>query len=292
MNPIVVTAAAAAFLLPLVGVRAEPPTTVPKVGEAYEISQSYESSRRSTTGSSGNSRGRTVLVERVVGVRETGLELVYDLPEAATAEERAREWQFPARVFKPSSGPTQLLNHRELETRLEGWLKKAGLTRALCGRWYFTWNAFRIDCDPQSVIKTTTAFDLRLADLHEGAAYLDADARAPGTLTKTTGPDGAALAATMEVDPDAIRRARAEADVVVGEVTRKPVTLDAAVRERAKESVVGTVLVRFDLDATGSVRRRVRVVKLETKGSDEGTETETRTETVERRPVSEVAAHR
>jgi hypothetical protein len=181
----------------------------------------------------------------------------------------------------------QLLNRPELEARLEGWLKAAGWTRAVCGRWIFTWNAFRIECDPQSVIKILEALDLRSVDLREGASYQEAEARGPGTLTrKAAGPNGDTFAVAMEVDPDAVRRARAESDVAFGEIMHKPVTLDAALRARANESVSGTISVTFDTDAGGHVRRRTKVTKVETKGSDGRSESQTATETVERRPVS------
>jgi len=125
---------------------AESPQALPKLGDEYEINRSYETSQQTSDGlSSGCSRGRDTILERVIGVREAGFELEYDLPREATAEDRARSWQFPVRVFKPSSGPMQLLNRSELEVRVGGWLKAAGWTRAVCGRWIFTWNAFRID---------------------------------------------------------------------------------------------------------------------------------------------------
>jgi len=259
----------------------------PQAGAEYEITKSYETSGQASDGSSSSSRGRDTFLERVVAAREGGLELEYDLWKDATAQDRARTWQFPVRVFRPSTGPMQLLNRPELEARLEGWLKAAGWTRAVCGRWIFTWNAFRIECDPQSVVKILEAFDLRSADLREGAAYQEAEARGPGTLTRTAaGPNGETFAVAMEVDPDAVRRARAESDVAVGEIMRKPVTLDAALRARAVESVSGTISVTFDTDAGGNVRRRTKVTRLETKGADGRSESQTATETVERRRLS------
>lgn len=279
------TAIIAALLLP--AACGELAKSAPKAGEEYEISKRYETSGQASDGSSGSSRGRDTFLERVVATREGGLELEYDLAKDATAQDRARTWQFPVRVFRPSTGPMQLLNRPELEARLEGWLKAAGWTRAVCGRWIFTWNAFRIECDPQSVIKILEALDLRSVDLREGASYQEAEARGPGTLTrKAAGPNGDTFAVAMEVDPDAVRRARAESDVAFGEIMHKPVTLDAALRARANESVSGTISVTFDTDAGGHVRRRTKVTKVETKGSDGRSESQTATETVERRPVS------
>jgi hypothetical protein len=90
----------------------------------------------------------------------------------------------------------------------------------------------------------------------------------------------------MPVDPDAIRRARAESDVVVGEIMKKPVSLDAALRERAREIVSGTISVTFETDPAGNVRLRTKVTKLETMEPDGRSETETVTETLERRLIS------
>lgn len=273
--------------------RGESPQSAPKVGEEYEISKRYETSTQTSDGSSGSSRGRDAIRERVIGVREGGLELEYDLPKDATAKDRARSWQFPVRVFRPDNGSMQLLNRPELEARVEGWLKAAGWTRAVCGRWIFTWNAFLIECDPQTVIKMIESFDLRSANLREGAPYHDPEASGPGVLTmKTTGSNGATFAVAMEINPDVVRRAQAESDVVVGELTQNPVTLDEALQKRAKESVSGTISVTFDTDVAGNVRRRTKVSKVETKGPEGRTESRTVTETVERRPVSEIATLR
>jgi hypothetical protein len=147
--------------------------------------------------------------------------------------------------------------------------------------------AFRIECDPQSVIKMVQAFDLKSADLREGAPYHDSDARGFGKLArKAVGPDGAIFAVEMPIDPDVVRRSRAESDVVVGEMLKKPVSLDAALRERAKEIVSGTISVTFETDPGGNVRRRTKVTKLDITGPEGLSETETVTETLERRLIS------
>jgi hypothetical protein len=276
---------AALVLVSLAACIAIPPSP-PKAGEEYEISKSYETSDKSDDGSSGSSRGRDTILERLIEIRDDGLELEYDLPKDTKAEERARSWQFPFRVFRPSSGPMQLLNGPELEARVDDWLKAAKWTREMCGRWIFTWNAFRIECDPHSVIQIAEAFDLRHA-VREGAAYQDSKARGPGTLTRTAaGPDGATFTTAMEIDPAAVHRARAESDVAAGEMMRKPVTMDAALSERVKERVSGTISVTLDTDAQGNVRRRTEVIKVEIGRPDGKHESRTATEIVERRPAA------
>jgi len=276
----------AALLLPAIAARSGALLLAPQVGDTYEITLTRDSAQKGSNGSSGSSQDKDTIVERVIGVRADGLELQYDPPDSATADEKASNWQFPARVLKPFGGATQLLNGPELEARLDGWLKAAGWSRTACGHWIFTWNAFQIECDPQSVIKTIQVYDVRSADLREGAPYQEAEARGPGKLARKAGPDGMIFTVEMPVDPDAVRRARAESDVVVGEIMNKPVSLDAALRERAKEMVSGTISVTFETDRAGDVRRRTKVTKLDITGPDGRSETRTVTETLERRLIS------
>lgn len=285
MKSIIVTAVLAALLLPACAARAQLSPPGARVGEVHELIKAYETSSETSEGSSGSSQGHDTLIERVIGLRPDGLELEYDLAEA-DPEARASYWQYPVRVFKPKSGALQLLNRAELESRVDRWLKKGKMTRAACGRWIFTWNAFRIECDPQSVIATLTSFDLRPSDLREGALHREAEALAPAPLTlKAAGPEGSIFAVEMEIDPDAVRRGRAESDVAVGEIMGKPVTFEAAARARAKEKVSGTINVTFATDPAGNVKRRKRIVKLEITEPDGRVETRTATETLERRLV-------
>jgi hypothetical protein len=277
----------AALLLAGIIASAGPLSPAPQVDDTYEITLTKDSVQHGSNKSSGSSHDQDSLIERVIGLRAEGLELQYDLPNSATPDDRARSWQFPARVFKPFGGPGQLLNGPELETRFDAWLKAAGFPRTACGQWYFTWNAFRIECDPQSVLKTVQAFDLRSADVREGAPYQESDARGTGTLARKAGaPDSAIFTVEMPVDPDAFRHARAESDVVVGEIMKKPVSLDAALSQRATEIISGTISIAFETDSVGHVRRRTKVTKLNIKGPDGPSETETATETLERRLIS------
>jgi hypothetical protein len=113
------------------------------------------------------------------------------------------------------------------------------------------------------VLKTVEAYDLRSADPQEGAPYRDPDAGSAGKLARKTGAgDGETFAVEMPVDPDAVLRARAESDVALWEIMKKPVSLDAALHEGAGETVSGTISVTFE------------------------TETQTVTETLERRLIS------
>jgi len=227
------------------------------------------------------------MFERVMAVRDGGMEVEYDFAKETPAGDRASEWRFPARVFESLKEPMQLLNAAELEGRVDVWLKSAGLTRAACGQWIFTWNAFRIECDPKSVIDSLDAFDLDSIDLREGAPYHDPEALAPVPLTrKSTGPGGATFVANLAVDADVVRRERAQSDVIVAQIAKRQTeTIDEALRARAREKIAGTISVTIDTDAVGRVRTRTKVAKFEIRAPDGGLETRMVTDTVERRPI-------
>jgi len=276
-------ATVAALLVLVDGVRAQPSRAEPKRGDTYELTLNRDMAQRNDLGGTGSSHDQDTLIERVVGARSDGLELEYDFPKNTPEQERASEWHFPARVFKPAKGPIQLINRAELEARVEGWLKNGGMTRANCGQLIFTWNAFRIDCDPQSVTRMIQRFDLTSFEVREGASYLAPYAQGPARLTR--GASSLTLVAEVAVDPDAVRQARAETDVGVAQIMRKSLTLEEALRERARETVSGTISVKFETSPTGDVLRRTTVTKLEIRRPDGHAETQTTTETLERRPV-------
>lgn len=251
-----------------------------QVGDVYELTQSYQTTETSSDGSKGSSSGRTALIERVVGLRDGGVEVEYDLPPDVTPKDRAREWQFPARIFKAADGSRQLLNAAQLEAQLDGWLKAAKSDRSACGRWTFTWTAFRIECDPQAILARTAELDPAAQIVQAGAAYADPRAVQGGRIVQT---GKSAFTVTVRIDPDTVRHERAEADVIVGEISRKPVSLQAALRERAGEQVTGSITVIWETDATGIARKRVKTTRTEIRRKDGVTEERGGTETVERR---------
>jgi hypothetical protein len=278
-------AIAGALLVQAPVAQAQEPAPGPRVGDVSEIQ--WESVSAETRGgeSSGSSQSRNMLVERVIAVRDGGVELEFDLPAGTSAADRGRTWQFPVRVLRPPRGPLVLLNDRELETRVNRWLDGAGLTRAACGRWYFTWDAFRIECDPQSVIQMLAAFDLGPDGLRDGDPYRQAGALGAGILRREArGVGGAVFIVDLTVDPEAVRRERAQADVVVAEITRREsLTLDAALRARANERITGTIRITFETDEAGRVLRRTKVTAWSSEAPGGERETQTVTETAERR---------
>ena len=258
-----------ALLLSSAGIGTATPPSSARIGDIYELTDTKDMSSEGPDGASSSSHDQDTLIERVEAIRPDGFEAVFDLPQGATADERQQNWQFPARVLEPINGPPTLLNAPQLAQRLDGWLKVANIPRQACGHWIFTWNAFKIECEPDSVLKAIEAFDPKLPPLRKGELYVDARASHPAPLTMhRNGSTGSTFTATLLLDPKAVQHESAQADVVVGEITRKPVTLDAALAQRSKETVSGTIEVTIDADAAGNMRRLTKVTKTRTKKSD------------------------
>ena len=256
-----------------------------RAGDRFEIQLDQVSKSSGDDGSSASSSDRDVLVERVVAVRDEGVELEFDLPADASSEDRKRSWQFPARVFKSPGQPLELLNAADAERRLTSWLGKKG--RAVCGRWIFTWTATKIDCDPQSVLQNLEPYLLQPNELRDGALYSEAAAREPAPLrAESSSSNGQHFVAKMELDPNAMRRQRAETDVAVAEMTGKRVSFEAAMKARSGERLSGTIVATFETDATGRVTRRTRVTQSEIVRVNGAVERTTTTETADRRAVS------
>lgn len=278
-------AAIMALTAPVIA-QAQTSRPLPAVGTRYEIVRVSETTGEDSRGSTSSSYDRDTLAARVIAVKADGLELEYDLPANTSPQDRARSWQFPARVFRPFDGPMRLLNRAELATRVESWLKAGGMTREACGRWIFTWNAFRIECDPESVLGTLAAFDLWWPDLRDGAAYREEGALASAPLRQRAKRSGGAIfTVELAIDPEAVRRQRADSDIVVAEINRKPLTAEAARRAHAGEGISGTVTIAFETGSDGQVLRRTRVVKVSIKLADGTVENRTVKETVDLRPV-------
>lgn len=232
--------------------------------------------------SSSSSSGQSRLTERVVSASAAGIEVEYDLPPTATLEERARDWKFPVRVFRPAAGPAALRNRAEIEARIETWLKAAKLPREACGTWYFTWSAFQVECDPDLALAAVVDADLATIEVREGAAFRHKDAIGEGKLARVPAkPHELAFSVNLTLDARAIQRERARSDVIVGQLTNKPISLEAALHARERERIEGSLRVTFVTDAAGQVRRRIQVRTVETR-SLAGVRREVRTDTLSR----------
>ena len=259
--------------------RAQPVGSSEHPGDAYEI-RIQRDSQVTQNGSSGSSNNSWSLSERVIAVRDGGLELEFDLPAGASAQERTRSWQFPARVFRPAQGPLVLLNATEVQLRLKASLGEHA--QELCGHWVFGWTAERIECDPHSVLEMLE-FYVAPAGLRDGAMYSEPGARASAPLRmQERAPGAAVFVAHIEVDADEIRRQRAERDVAVAEMTqRPPLSMEAALNAHVSDQISGTIVTTFETESSGRVTRRTRVTQIDSADQSGNTEREATTETTE-----------
>lgn len=236
------------------------------------------STSQSSDGRGGTSFDRDTLLVTPVELGQDGETLVFDLPPSSTAAERSSSWHFPARIKVLPDGSRILLNEAEVAARIDPWLKLAGFTREACGRWIFTWNAFKIDCDPLSVLATVAQFDLGPANLSEGKSMTVDGAAAPGTM-KLVASTLAMRTYSVEypLDPDRVRRDRAESDVVVGQILGKPVALETAMAVHARDSISGSISEQFETDQAGRITRRkttVTTVTIDQDGKERTAKTE------------------
>lgn len=257
---------------------------VDQVGDRYEIGIRIETETHSDNGNSGNSGSGGLLIERVIAVGADGLQLEYDIPKSVSEQERTMQWQLPALIERSADGALKLLNAPELQARNKTWLSRAKLKPANCGQWYFTWSAFKIECDPQAALDLVRPFHLRFGPLVDGAPFNEYGGLGPAPLRQErSGPEGAVFVAEIAIDPDAVRRERAEADVAVAQMTGEPkLDFETAFRARAGNGISGKIVTRLETDAAGRVVRRVRTKTLEIRTAD-GLETEKSTETTNRR---------
>lgn len=223
------------------------------------------------------------MVEEILAVRPDGIEIEYDLPDSASEDERTRIWQYPVRVFRPAdSGPMQLLNADELERRIEDWLTAANIPREACGSWYFTWNAFQIECDPQAVLEDLQGFDLRLTNLRAGEPFMAAGASEPGILREiSSDDDGVVLTAEMPLDAEHAARKRAESAAIVAQMLGR----EDVEPTTGPEGISGTISATLYVGPTGDMYRLVVNIEQLVAIPTGGEEISVATYTTERLPV-------
>ncbi|MEE9433641.1 MAG: hypothetical protein V3V15_05335 [Sphingorhabdus sp.] len=261
-----------------------------QAGDIYEISSRYKTSSESGGGSTGSSSGRTILIERVLEVREDGLKLEYDLPKPEKEKKHGAYWKFPAQIFRHHVGEPELLNGDEMEARIDSWLESAGWTREVCGRWIFTWNAFLIGCDPQAALRMAESYNLRQKNIEPGADYKDSHAIESALLgVKTASSDGTVYIVEMRIDPEIFLREQAASDVILAEITGEPVTLEDALLARSTDRYSGTITITFDTDSSGRIVRKTRVTRLQIERAGGKLEKSTATTILERRLISSAA---
>ncbi len=251
-------------------------------GSAFEVRVSY-----STSYDNGSSSGHSTLIERVIEVSDDGIVVEFDFAEQTSDSAKAREWRYPARLLVTNDGEVELVNPDELAERNRNWRNQAGFDKSACGQWYFTWNAFKIECDPYSVVSELESYNLHLPNIHEGIEFSEPGTLHPQTLelaedVPTT------LVATFELDPEAIRMDRAEEDVITAQIVGpRDLTLEDALLDRESEEVRGTLKTTLELDGNNRITSRTRVTVISIEFDDGTNERMTSRVTTHRRLLSE-----
>ncbi|WP_168707865.1 hypothetical protein [Sphingopyxis sp. PAMC25046] len=251
-----------------------------KIGDQFRITLFHQSESKGENGSSSSSSGGHEYLEQILALRDNGVERLYEIAEP---DDKARliNWQFPVRIFEASNGSMKLLNRGELEERRDAWLKAAEIPVDACGTWYFTWNAFQVECDPDAILETIRAIKIQPDHLIEGATFSHPAAIDSGRLQSVDG-ESHTFSVDMAANEDYFHRADAQSDVIVGKIMGKPISFEEAYAKRKAEQVTGTIEVILRANAQGRVwKRTISIEKTKTEAGGE-VEREVMTETVER----------
>ena len=258
----------------------------PKAGDVSKIVQSYETSSSTNGDSSSSSSGKSALIERVIAVDQGGVELKYDEPLEADGKRKGLNWQLPARIYRPTNGTPTLLNTAELEKRVDPWLKKAKMPRSACGQWIFTWNAFKIECDPASALGIAEQFNLWSPNPAEGQLFSDNDSMAAVPLKiKSSDSNGSVYVAELVVDPEKVKIEKAESAVVVGKIMGEAKSFESALAEQADHQISGTISVTIETGLSGQTIKRTKITRLRIQADGE-VETSSNSVTLERSPLA------
>ncbi|WP_284126477.1 hypothetical protein [Parerythrobacter aestuarii] len=239
-----------------------------EAGETYFLKLSHEEESRDSKGSGGSTRGRDDLVEKIIEITDDGRIVEYDLPLEPGEERKPLNWQFPARFLIDAKGEARLLNADDLAERNAAWRELAGIEESACGSYYFTWNAFKIECDPQSVLAIVDRYNLRFGPLEEGLELPYPDTLGAATLRDCTEDSGQiTFCATYNLDPEAVRQSRIETDKIVAQIVGEEAARRTA-KDRTKEQIEGTLQIRLSIDGDGHVWKRVVTTDVKTMKED------------------------
>jgi hypothetical protein len=180
-----------------------------------------------------------------------------------------------------------LLNVEDVKERNIAWRQAAGISDEYCGRWFFTWTAVKIECNPSSVLDMLAPFDIGRDDLRPGKLYNDPMASEAAILrSKTADAEKASFGATIPIDPTAVREAREEADRVAAEINAPaleslPLDLKKQMQQIENPEIVkidGAVRVVFERHAAKVSREREVQTKIF--NDDQSSESKTILQTV------------
>ncbi len=275
------------FIFSINKVDAQETTPVEQVGNIYEIKFSYETSSKTGDQASGSSSGRNLLIERIIAINEESIDLEFDLSLNTKEAERERVWKLPAKVRRNDDGTLILLNSDEMENRITKWLEKANWTREVCDQWIFTWNAFKIDCDPQSALSLIASYDLNSNNFDPRKPYESKLATHAGELQLLANtPEGKTYRTELELNPQTIKAELAEVQLIIGQITGTEITIEDALKEQLLKNISGVMNITLVVDNEGRLIKRKEVLNIKTIEDDGTIKTETKTNILSRSLIS------
>jgi hypothetical protein len=231
----------------------------------------------------GSSSGHQSLIETVVKTTEEGTILHYDWPRDKDGKARSNFWYFLATVLEKPNGDLELRDVETVETRVQAWLDKYGISRKACGYWSHGGGfPFRVDCDPNKVLELIEPFDIRLPDARVGAEYMHPMASKSGKFEALPAPRNG-LTVTLMVDEEKSRAEEAKFSYLMAQMMGEEKTREQAAAEAQKTGFSGQMTIEFDLDEGGDVFRRTDITSLTISRPKEEPETRKSVFTVERK---------
>lgn len=206
----------------------------------YDITNSYSTSSQRPNGS-GSSSGTTAYREAVRTEADGCRTRSFDLVDDPEQKRPLAIWQFPL-VLRECPGVTpELTSRAAMLARRDAFLAAMGVGMETCGKRYFTWNVFEIECDPDAAVRGLAGIDLAAIRLEDGAEYVLPDTSTRVTLRqKGDAPPGQRVfTASGSVDSAFLRDRAAKGIMVVAEVSGEIVTREEALARIAGHQFSG-----------------------------------------------------
>lgn len=202
--------------------------------EHYSITTRY-STVSEGGGSSGSSRGSNAYREEVRTDAEGCRLRQFDIDDTDGRKRPLSQWQMPIVVRQCPGAAPALANRDAMLARRDAFLAAMNVTTDVCGAHYFTWNVFRIDCDPDEAVDRLAEIDLGSIRLEDGAEYALPDTGTRVTLRRKASevPGQILFAGSAAIDPEYLRSRAAETIMVVAEVSGEKMTRDEAISQIA-----------------------------------------------------------
>jgi hypothetical protein len=221
----------------------------------YVIESRYETETEGDSGS-GSSSGRNTYTEFVRDEAGGCVLRSFDVVDDSKRPRPLAIWQFPL-VLRECPGAAPVLANREaMLGRRNAFLAAMGVGEEACGKHYFTWNVFQIECDPDEAVLWLAQIDLAAIRLEDGAEHVLADTGTRVTLQQVSdaSPGARAFSGSGVVDPAFLRDKAVETIMVVAEVSGETITREEAVEQVAARQFSGeTAITLVEEPAAGRI---------------------------------------